>query len=173
MRVAGIDKCELCNGNDIGASFYVQGCNSHCKNCFNPETWDFNGGEPFSDDIKSNFFSIISKPYIKRVSFLGGEPLHPENIKTVLSIIKEIKSQYPQKIIWVYTGFDFKSLFVSENTVIGELLNIVDYIVDGRYVDELRDVSLPFRGSSNQRIWRRSKNVWIDTDNSKKERFTR
>lgn len=152
MRLAGIDKCELCNGNDIGISLYVQGCDAHCKNCFNPETWDFGGGVRFSAATERDFFESMNKPYIKRVAFLGGEPLDKRNAPTVLRLIEKVRCKTPIKSIWVYTGYKLEDLEFSCDESVRKILSLIDVLVDGRYVDELRDLSLPFRGSSNQRI---------------------
>jgi anaerobic ribonucleoside-triphosphate reductase activating protein len=146
MKYADIDKCEMCNGNDIGTTLFVQGCPYHCRNCFNPETWDFNGGKEWTEEVEQNFIKSIDKPYIKRVSFLGGEPLANENAAQVLRLISIIKRLYPDKKIWVYSGNIFENLRTTYD------LSQIDYIVDGLYMDNLRDVTLAFRGSLNQRI---------------------
>jgi anaerobic ribonucleoside-triphosphate reductase activating protein len=146
MKYADIDKCEMCNGNDIGTTLFVQGCPYHCRNCFNPETWDFNGGKEWTEEVEQNFIKSIDKPYIKRVSFLGGEPLANENAAQVLRLISIIKRLYPDKKIWVYSGNTFENLRTTYD------LSQIDYIVDGLYMDNLRDVTLAFRGSLNQRI---------------------
>lgn len=146
MKYADIDKCEMCNGNDIGTTLFVQGCPYHCRNCFNPETWDFNGGKEWTNEIEQSFIKSIDKSYIKRVSFLGGEPLANENAEQVLRLISIIKNLYPNKKIWVYSGNTFENLKMIHD------LSQIDYIVDGLYMDNLRDVTLAFRGSLNQRI---------------------
>lgn len=164
MRYAGIDQCDLCNGKDIGMSLYVQGCNAHCENCFNPETWDFNGGEELTDEIENKFFQSASRPYIKRISFLGGEPLDPKNISKVADLIIKLKQMYPEKDVWVYTGLPFKILhdyLPSDLQVnIEYILNNIDYLVDGEYIDTLHDSTLAFRGSSNQTIWHKNNGIW-------------
>lgn len=146
MKYADIDKCEMCNGNNIGATLFVQGCPYHCKNCFNPETWDFNGGKEWTNEVEQEFLEFVSKPYIKRVSFLGGEPLAKENADQVLRIISIIKNKYPNKKIWVYSGNFFENLKTMYD------LAQIDYIVDGLFMDNLKDITLAFRGSLNQRI---------------------
>ncbi len=146
MKYADIDKCEMCNGNNIGATLFVQGCPYHCKNCFNPETWDFNGGKEWTNEVEQEFLEFVSKPYIKRVSFLGGEPLAKENADQVLRIISIIKNKYPNKKIWVYSGNYFENLKTMYD------LAQIDYIVDGLFMDNLKDITLAFRGSLNQRI---------------------
>lgn len=158
MRYAGYDECELCNGLNIGASFYVQGCNQRCDGCFNPETWDFDGGKQWDESVRKKFLSVINKPYIKRVSILGGEPLENINMPLVFDLITTIKKLYPDKTIWLYTGkeinvddFGFVAL-MGNGVVKGHILGLCDYIVDGAFIKEQRDLTLAFRGSTNQRI---------------------
>jgi anaerobic ribonucleoside-triphosphate reductase activating protein len=160
MRYAGYDECELCNGLNIGASFYVQGCNQRCDGCFNPETWDFDGGKQWNESVKKKFLNVINKPYIKRVTILGGEPLENVNMPLVFDLITTIKKLYPDKTIWLYTGkeinvddFDFVGIrFMRNGVVKGHILSLCDYIVDGAFIKEQRDLTLAFRGSTNQRI---------------------
>lgn len=146
MNFASIRSCDISNGRDIGVSLFVQGCKFHCKNCFNKSTWDFDGGRLFTDEIKQKFLILAKPKYIKRVSILGGEPLAVQNRDTVLSLCKEIKGKYPDKSIWLYTGYTFEDI----NNLKG--IEYIDIIVDGRYIEEKRDITLAFRGSSNQRI---------------------
>ena len=154
MRYAGIDKCDLCNGNDIGMSLYVQGCNAHCKNCFNPETWDFNGGKEWTRETESDFLNSVERPYIKLVSFLGGEPLADENIQNVLYLICLIKKMYPDKQIWVYTGFTYEEIISmsKKKPIYKEFLKKIDVLVDGKFILSQRNLDLLFRGSENQRL---------------------
>ena len=162
MRYADIDECEICNGLNVGISLFVQGCHRHCFNCFNPETWDFNGGKEWSQEVEDKFFKLINRPYIKRVSFLGGDPLEPENLETISDLIVKIKSEFPQKKIWLYTGknltvTDFLRSAESYSPLISDYywyksIQSCDIIVDGDYQDDKRDLTLPFRGSSNQRL---------------------
>ncbi len=166
MRYAQIRNMDISNGENIGVSLFVQGCRFRCKNCFNPETWDFNDGKEWTEEVENKFFELIDRPYIQRVSILGGEPLANENASTVLDLIKKIKSKHPEKSIWLYTGYTFEELcemycneqtynYLSDNAnrhIIFSNLQYVDVIVDGRYVDKLRDLTLKFRGSSNQRV---------------------
>lgn len=148
MRYASIRDFDISNGEGIGASLFVQGCEFHCKGCFNSETWDFKGGEEWTEDKEKYFMELVDKPYISRVSILGGEPLHPVNREAVLNLCKKIKTAYPNKAIWVYTGYTIEEL-KSENVD----LSSINTLVDGRYVHELKDYKLKFRGSSNQRIF--------------------
>lgn len=168
MRYAGIDRCDLCNGLNIGTSLYVQGCNAHCKGCFNSETWDFNGGKEWNEEAKKQFLTLVDRPYIKRITILGGEPLAYGNLCGVYDIVKTIRTQFPDKKIWLYTGYTLSCGIDKQGFLIGDfadadtgwdngllrnqIIRLCDVIVDGAYIDELRDLSLPFRGSSNQRL---------------------
>lgn len=149
MRYALMRSMDISNGTFVGASLFVQGCRFHCKNCFNQETWDFNGGKEWTQESKDTFLSLINKPHIKRVSILGGEPLVEENVDDVVDLMKSIKELYPDKVIWVYTGYRIEEL--SESTR-NDIFQYADIIVDGRFVDELKNITLKFRGSSNQRV---------------------
>lgn len=164
MKYAQVVPFDVCNGKGVGTSLFVQGCSMHCFNCFNFSAWDFNGGKAWNDETKDRFFSIVSKPYIKRVSILGGEPLAKQNVEEVLYIVKKIKKDFPDKGIWLYSGYTWEQIirpittddfnpdrdtWFEQRKEIVELCNV---LVDGRYVDELKDITLPFRGSSNQRI---------------------
>ena len=153
MRYAAIEKCEICNGNDVGVSLYVQGCPIHCDGCFNKSTWDFNGGNEWTDEVMDKLFNLIKLPYIKRISILGGEPLAKQNVTDVLSLISDIIAEkdsgnLPNDFkIWLYTGYQLDD-DISDQAI----FQIVDYIVDSPYIQDFRDITLKFRGSSNQRI---------------------
>lgn len=148
IRYAAIRSMDVSNGEGIGISLFVQGCHFHCKNCFNPETWDFNKGKEWTEKTRNNFIKLVDNPYIKRISFLGGEPLCDENFNEVKSIITELKDKYPNKKIWVYTGYIWENLITEKK----DFLQYVDILVDGPFIDKLKDLTLKFRGSSNQRI---------------------
>lgn len=168
MKYASIRKLDISNGEEIGVSLFVQGCNRHCPNCFNPETWDFNGGKEWNEEIKNQFLALIDRPYIKRVTLLGGEPLAYENLPDVYDLVIEIKQKYPTKKIWLYTGYELDCGIGKNGEILGDfadadtgwdngllrnhIIRNCDVIVDGAYINNLRDLTLPFRGSSNQRI---------------------
>ena len=157
MRYAQIRNMDISNGEHIGVSLFVQGCRFCCKGCFNKETWDFNEGEEWTQEIKNKFFNLIDRPYIKRVSILGGEPLANENVSDVFNLIEEIKNKFPDKRIWLYTGYEFETIMNNPlrnlNTTLRKtVVEMCDILVDGRYVDELKDLTLKFKGSSNQRV---------------------
>lgn len=153
-------KMDISNGTFVGASLFVQGCRFHCKNCFNQETWDFNGGKEWTQETKNTFLNLINKPYIKRISILGGEPLAEENVDGIVDLMKTIKNMFPYKKIWIYTGYTMEAI---ENRNLYKVLEYADVIVDGPYIDNLRDITLKFRGSSNQRIWEKVNGIWVDT----------
>lgn len=139
-------KAEIANGNGVRVALWVAGCNHHCKNCHNPESWSCNSGELFTEDDLHKLIKELSLPYYDGLTLTGGDPLHPSNVRNVEYIIKTIKQVCPNKTIWCYTGYEFEQV---RNL---EVMKYIDVLVDGRYVDELRDITLSFRGSSNQRI---------------------
>ena len=164
MNYASIREMDISNGEGVGVALFVQGCHLHCYNCFNSEIWDFNGGKEWNEDIKEKFLKLIDKPYIKRVTILGGEPLANENLEAVLSLTKEIRILYPDKTIWIYSGYTWNQIMHPVITndfnpardklikMRKEIVANCDVLIDGRYVDELRDITLHWRGSSNQRV---------------------
>ena len=155
MRYASLRSMDISDGEGIGISLFVQGCHFHCKNCFNQSTWDFNGGEEFTSDIKQKMFKLLDKPYVTRISILGGEPLSPPNRQEVIDLCKEIKQIFSNKIIWLYTGY------LKEDIDDSGVLDYIDVLVDGQYEDDKRNLRLQFRGSSNQRIWRKIEGEWL------------
>lgn len=160
MRYALMRKMDISNGAFVGVSLFVQGCHFHCKNCFNEETWDFKGGHEWTQETKERFLELMNKPYIKRISILGGEPLANENVEDVVDLMKTIVQKYPDKDIWVYSGYTMEAI---KKRGLDDVLKYADVIVDGRYIEELRDITLKFRGSSNQRIWVNTDEGWVDT----------
>ena len=165
MNYASIREMDISNGESIGVALFVQGCHFHCHNCFNQETWDFNGGNEWNDEIKDKFLELINRPYIKRITILGGEPLANESVENILDLVSEIRVLFPDKSIWIYTGYTFEEIqllskgldqesmrFNKYNKMRQNILENCDVLVDGRYIDELRDITLKWRGSSNQRV---------------------
>lgn len=146
MRYNKIRKMDISDGPGVRVSIFVQGCVFKCKNCFNPETHDFKGGNEFTNETLEKLMDLCKADHIKGLSILGGEPLHPKNIETVTEIAKTFKEKYPKKTLWVWTGNVF------ENVKNNEIMNYIDVLVDGQYVDELHDFRLNYRGSSNQRV---------------------
>ena len=147
MRYNKIRKMDISNGPGVRVSIFMQGCSFHCKNCFNPETWDFKSGIDFNDEVIDKIIELANYDYIKGLSILGGEPMHPNNIKGTTLLAKRFKEKYPDKTIWVWSGFLFDKDLKNK-----EVLNYIDVLVDGRYEDELHDFTLRWKGSSNQRV---------------------
>ena len=191
MRYASIRSLDISNGEGVGVSLFAQGCDRHCFNCFNSETWDFNGGKEWTEETKNKFMELIDRPYIRRISILGGEPLAEQNLDDVLSLIKEIREKYPisqnpnsenigksrvledenskeirisfpEKTIWLYTGYSYSDIFRGQSSCLSQeglnnfkrrkIISNVDVLVDGEYIDEQRDITLAYRGSKNQRV---------------------
>lgn len=163
MRYAQIRSLDVSNGEGCGVALFVQGCPFHCYNCFNSETWDFNGGKEWTEETKHKFMELIDRPYIKRVSFLGGECLADQNLDVVLDLIKEISISFPEKTIWLYTGYELSEIVKQEQyeKVSGipsvwskrwKIISNVDVLVDGEYIDDQKDLTLKWRGSKNQRV---------------------
>lgn len=169
MRYAQIRSMDISNGEGVGVSLFVQGCDRHCFNCFNSETWDFNGGKEWTEEAKNKFMELIDRPYIRRISVLGGEPLAEQNLDEVLSLIKEIRISFPEKTIWLYTGFCWNDIMCSfaglqadcvvldkKDTEAWEkrkkIISNVNVLVDGEYIDEQKDLTLKWRGSKNQHV---------------------
>lgn len=137
------------NGLGCRVTLWVSGCKHHCKGCHNEETWDFLSGKEFTSEDKEKLFGVLSKPYIKGITFSGGDPIF--SYDDVVSLCEEIRERFPSKNIWLYSGFTIEEI----RDMFPRILGLIDVLVDGRFVESLRDVSLAFRGSSNQRIWRR------------------
>lgn len=147
MRYNQIREMDISNGPGVRVSIFMQGCHFHCKNCFNKETWDFEGGKEFTEDTIKRVLQLSNKEYIKGLSILGGEPMHPNNIEGTTKLAKAFKEEYPDKTIWVWSGYRF-----DEDLKDKEVLNYIDVLVDGTYKDELHNPTLKWKGSSNQRV---------------------
>ncbi len=147
MRYNKIRKMDISNGPGVRISIFLQGCTFHCKNCFNPETHDFNGGKEFTDATIKRVLELCEKDYIEGLSILGGEPMHPKNREGTFRLAKAFKEKFPEKTLWVWTGF-----LLDRDLMDLEGLKYIDVLVDGQFVDELKDYHLSWRGSSNQRV---------------------
>lgn len=147
MRYNKIRKMDISNGPGIRVSIFMQGCAFNCKNCFNPETHDFNGGEEFTDKTIERIISLCANENVVGLSILGGEPMHPKNIDGTMRLAKAFKEKYPDKTIWAWTGYLFDE-YLSDK----EVCRYLDVVVDGQYVEELHNPSLKWKGSSNQRV---------------------
>ncbi len=156
MNYGEIKNYDIANGEGVRVSLFVSGCTHHCKNCFNPETWNFEYGKPFTKETENYIIDCLSPSYIDGLSLLGGEPFEPDNQKVLLPFLRRVKNDLPNKTIWCYTGYLFDKELLSESRArcefTDEMLSLIDVLVDGEFIQDLYDISLAFRGSSNQRI---------------------
>ena len=168
MNYHEIEKCSISNGTGFRTVLYVSGCSLHCKGCFNSETWDKNSGKLFDDDAKQELFESLSHPYVKGLTLTGGHPLEIYNLPDIVDLMKEVKTRFPDKDIWVYTGRTMNSLQMPtrniEQTYLQRVLEYADVIVDGPFIESKKDITLKFRGSSNQNIWvKNDDGEWVNT----------
>ena len=155
MHYGKINKCDVANGEGIRVSLFVSGCRNRCKGCFQPETWDFNYGNEFTEATAEEIFSAMSNPSVRGITILGGEPMEPENQAVLLPFVRDLKAKFPDKTVWIYTGNCYEELTGEHRTHTSfteELLSLTDILVDGRYIEEEKCLGLRFRGSKNQRI---------------------
>ena len=163
MNYHKIEKFSVANGPGIRVVLWVSGCSLHCKGCHNPLTWGFYSGKLFNETAKQELFKALNKPYIQGITFSGGHPLEPENVYDVYNLLMEIKAKLPQKDIWLYTGYTLDILNFTtlqkgispectHHNMINQILHMCDIVVDGPYIEEQRDITLPFCGSKNQRL---------------------
>lgn len=158
MYYGAIKKSDIANGEGIRTTLFVSGCRNRCKNCFQPETWAFDYGNLFTDEVKEEIFSTFDNPVVRGLTILGGEPMEPENQRELLPFLREFKKRFPTKTVWLYTGNLYEELIgeMGEHPkaldITRELLSLVDILVDGRYIEEEKRLGLRFRGSKNQRI---------------------
>ena len=162
MRYASIRKMDISNGEGIGVSLFVQGCKFMCLNCFNQEAWDFNGGKEWTPKVEEEFLELIDRPYITRISILGGEPLESVNVRQLYLLIKKIKERFSDKKIWLYTGYIYENILINNlnqllhSTQTDEyrqsIVKLCDVLVDGQFETDKKDLTLKFRGSKNQRV---------------------
>lgn len=160
MNYHKIEKTSIVNGTGIRVVLWVSGCSLHCKGCHNPETWDINSGKEFNEEARKELFELLNKTYIQGITFSGGHPLENQNVETIYLLIKEIKEKFPRKDIWLYTGYTWENIFstvVTDNLDINrfyrqEVVKMCDVVVDGKYVEALKDITLKWKGSSNQRV---------------------
>lgn len=156
MHYSTIKDCDIANGIGVRITLFVSGCTNHCKNCFQPQTWDFDFGEPFTEETEEKLLEMLKPDYINGLTLLGGEPMEPQNQRALVPFLKRVREVYPNKNIWCFTGFTYEVLKTDGShprcEVTDEMLSLIDVLVDGKYVDELKDLTLQFRGSSNQRL---------------------
>ncbi|MBQ4235944.1 MAG: anaerobic ribonucleoside-triphosphate reductase activating protein [Treponema sp.] len=157
MYYGEIKKIDIANGDGVRVSLFVSGCRIHCPGCFNAMTWDFCYGKEFTQDTEKEIIEALEKDFISGLTLLGGEPFEPENQKVLAPFLKKVKELFPKKNIWCYSGYIYETELLAEDgkahtEVTEEMLSYIDVLVDGPFVEELKDISLVFRGSSNQRI---------------------
>ena len=156
MHYGNIKKNDIANGEGVRVSLFVSGCRNKCKKCFNPETWSFTYGNEFTEEVEEDIINSIKPSWINGLTILGGEPFEPENQKELVGFIKKVRANVENKTIWMYSGYTLEQLLDPMNKVhtdvTREILENIDVLVDGRFIEELKNLSLKFRGSSNQRI---------------------
>lgn len=157
MHFGNIKKNDIANGEGVRVSLFVSGCRNHCKNCFNPETWSFTYGKEFTKEVEDDIISSLAPGWINGLTILGGEPFEVENQRDLVSFIKRVRATYPDKNIWMYSGYLFDNDIINPNgkvhcEVTDDIIANIDVLVDGKFVEELKNLSLKFRGSTNQRI---------------------
>lgn len=156
MNYANIKDCDIANGPGVRVTLFVSGCTHHCKGCFNREAWDFDYGEPFTQDTIDRILEMLKSSYVKGLTLLGGEPFEPQNQGPIVELLRQIKAIYPQKSIWAFSGYlfdrDILSGKLGDWEITKEYLSYLDVLVDGPFVEAKKDLMLRFRGSSNQRL---------------------
>lgn len=158
MYYGALKKTDIANGPGVRVSLFVSGCTHHCKDCFNPETWNFDYGEEYTDQVTQEILEALAPDYIQGITVLGGEPFEPSNQRELLPLYRAIRERYPKKTIWVYSGYTLDQDLWQESRaridITDEILSLIDVLVDGEFVLEKKNISLKFRGSENQRIIR-------------------
>lgn len=156
MNYCEILKSDIANGEGIRVSLFVSGCTHHCKGCFNEQTWPFDSGKPFTREIEDSILVELKKDWVTGLTLLGGEPMEPSNQRALVPFLRRVKAETPSKTIWCYTGCVYERDLLAETRwrteVTDEFLSMLDVLVDGPFIEELKDISLLFRGSSNQRL---------------------
>ena len=154
MNYGAIKETDIANGIGIRVSLFVSGCTHHCPGCFNSDTWDFAYGEPFDKTTEERILSLLSPDYINGLSLLGGEPMEPTNQRVLEPFLTRVKEAYPQKTVWCYSGYTFEEMLSGRAhcEVTDSMLSMIDVLVDGPFIESLKNIRLKFRGSENQRI---------------------
>lgn len=156
MHYGEIKKCDIANGEGVRVSLFVSGCTHHCPGCFNQETWDFDFGKEYTEETEREILDALSPSYINGLTILGGEPFEPQNQETLVRLLRKVRERFPEKNIWCYSGYLFDRELLGESRArcefTDEMLSMLDVLVDGRFVESLKDIRLVFRGSSNQRL---------------------
>ena len=166
MNYAEIKNLDIANGPGLRVSLFVSGCTHHCKGCFNPESWNFNYGQPFTETTQEHLLELLENEHIRGLSLLGGEPFEPANQAALLPFLRKVRARFPKKDIWCYSGYDFEKDMLTGNLgpweITEEMLSYIDVLVDGEFMIEKKNVALKWKGSSNQRV--------IDVQKSLKEK---
>ncbi len=156
MNYGQIKNCDIANGEGVRVTLFVSGCTNRCKGCFQPETWDFNYGQPYTQETEDEIIKLLEPAHINGLTLLGGEPFEPENQRVLVSLVKKVKILYPNKTVWAFTGFTFEQLMNQTPhpriEVTQDLLFNIDVLVDGKYEADKKNIRLKFRGSENQRL---------------------
>ena len=156
MNYGNIKECDIADGPGVRVSLFVSGCRHHCKGCFNEETWNFNYGQPYTEETEAEILNSLDSNFIQGFTLLGGEPFEPENQRALYPFLQKVKARFPHKTIWMFSGFTYEELLTEGShphcEVTEAILKMADVLVDGRYDDALRNIGLRFRGSSNQRL---------------------
>ena len=155
MHYGAIKKCDIANGEGVRVSLFVSGCRNRCKGCFQPETWDFSYGQPYTKETEQTILDSLVPSYIHGLTLLGGEPMEPDNQRALLPLLRRLKAEYPNKTVWCYSGHTYEELTGISRArceVTDEMLTLVDVLVDGEFVLQKKNISLRFRGSENQRL---------------------
>ena len=156
MYYGNIKKYDIADGEGVRVTLFVSGCTNHCKGCFQPETWDFCYGKPYTEETEKEILDALNNDYIQGLTLLGGEPFEPDNQQVLVTLLRKVKETYPDKDIWSYTGFVYDKDLVPGGRryteVTDEMLSMIDVLVDGPFVEEKKNISLSYRGSENQRV---------------------
>ena len=155
MNYGNIKFCDIANGIGIRTVLFVSGCTHHCKGCFQPETWDFDYGQPYTEETEQAILASLAPSYIHGLTLLGGEPMEPDNQRALLPLLRRIRAEYSTKTVWCYSGYTYEELTGESRArceLTDEMLSLIDVLVDGEYVEQQRNISLRFRGSENQRL---------------------
>ena len=156
MHYGSIKKCDIANGTGVRVSLFVSGCTNQCPQCFQPETWAFDYGQPFTEETLEQLLKLLAPSHVQGLTVLGGEPMEPSNQRGLIAVLSAVRKAYPNKTIWCFTGYLYEDILAGQGhphcEVSEVLLALVDVLVDGRFVEELKDITLRFRGSSNQRV---------------------
>lgn len=156
MNYGEIKKCDIANGEGVRTSLFVSGCTHHCKGCFNPDTWSFDFGKPYTAETEQEIMDSLRPDYIDGLSLLGGEPFEPANQRELVKLLRKVRTELPRKNVWCYTGYLFDSELLSPSRArceyTDEMLSMIDILVDGEFVEAKKNISLAFKGSENQRI---------------------